>query len=347
MSDNYVSIRQIADASGVSPITVSRVLRNKPNVSGKTRDRVWTAANALGYRPDPSLSKIMTQLQERRRKHVRETIAVVREFQADGNLPSPTYQYVPSEAITERAERYGYKVDELWLGKDGLTPDRLNKILRARGIRGVIVSPQTAAMPVAKLDYSNLAAATFGYGLREPSLHRSAGNMTLAIHLATSELEKRGYRRIGLAISQWADDRAESAFSATMLYYQLGIPQENRLPLFVFPGNDIASGQSEFLKWVKRNKPDALITFDHLVPGWLRDDGLRIPDDIGLAVHDWTSKMKGMAGIDHRRSHVAAAAVDLVVTQLMQNEVGLPEAPRQILIPPVWRDGESVRDTAV
>ncbi len=53
--------------------------------------------------------------------------------------------------------------------------------------------------------------------------------------------------------------------------------------------------------------------------------------------------MTGFAGINHRREHVAAAAVDLVVAQLLQNEFGVPEAPRQILIPPVWVDGPSVR----
>lgn len=342
MSEKHVSIRRIAEASNVSPITVSRVLRNRPNVSEKTKKRVWEVANSLGYKPDPGLSKIMTQLQERRRKHIRETIAVIRETQTDGKLPSPTYQYVPSENIKERAERYGYKVDELWLGKDGLTPGRLNNILRARGIRGVIVSPQTAEMPVAKLDYSELAAATFGYGLRDPSLHRSAGNMTLAVQLATSELTKRGYRRIGLAISQWVDDRAESAYSATMLFYQLQIPEKDRIPLFLFPTNDLVSGKSAFLEWFKNYKPDALISFDQWVPDWLKEAGYNIPEDVGLVVHDWTAKMKGLAGIDHRRNHVAAAAVDLVVTQLMQNEVGLPEAPRQILIPPVWRNGKSV-----
>lgn len=343
MGKHYVSVRQIAQAAKVAPITVSRVLRNQPNVSEKTSEHVWKIAKELGYNPDPGLSRIMTQLQERRRKHIRETIAVIREQLPEGNLPSPIYQYVPSESIKERAERYGYKVDEIWLGQNGLTPGRLDTILEARGIRGVIVSPQTAEMPVAKLNYSRLAAATFGYGLREPSLHRSAGNMTLAMHLATSELAKRGYKRIGLAITQWVDDRAESAYSATMLFYQLQIPEKDRIPLFLFPSNDLARGKSAFLKWFKRYKPDALVSFDQWVPDWLKEAGCRIPEDVGFVVHDWTSKMTGMAGIDHRRNHVAAAAVDLVVAQLMQNEIGLPEAPRQILIPPKWRENASVR----
>jgi len=338
----HVTLREIAARAGVSAMTVSRALRNEPRVSAATRARILALAAELGYRPDPELSRLMARLQERRRKEVRETIAVVREAETGTDLPEPTYQYVPSEGIRQRAERYGYAVEEFWLGVDGMTPSRLDRILSARGIRGVIVSPQSAAMPVRELDYSRLAAATFGYGLRSPSLHRSAGNMTLAIHLATTELERRGYRRIGLALSQWVEVRAESAYTAAMLYYQHGLEPERRVPPFLFPGNDLVSGKERFLAWLDEHSPDALVSFDQWVPGWLAESGRRVPGDVGLVVHDWTPKMAEFAGIDHRRGHVAAAAVDLVVAQLIQNECGVPEAPRQILIPPVWQDGPSV-----
>jgi len=340
---SHVTLRAIAARAGVSAMTVSRALRNEPRVSERTRARVLALAADLGYRPDPELSRLMTRLQERKRKALRETIAVVREAETGTDLPGPTYQYVPSESIRQRAERYGYAVEEFWLGVDGMTPSRLDEVLRARGIRGVIASPQSASMPVRELDYSRLAAATFGYGLRSPSLHRSAGNMTLAIHLATSELERRGYRRIGLALSQWVEVRAENAYTAAMLFYQQGLEPDRRVPPFLFPGDDLVSGRERFLAWLDAHRPDALVSFDQWVPGWLAESGHRLAGDIGLVVHDWTPKMTAFAGIDHRRGHVAAAAVDLVVAQLLQNECGVPDAPRQILIPPVWEDGPSVR----
>jgi LacI family transcriptional regulator len=92
-----------------------------------------------------------------------------------------------------------------------------------------------------------------------------------------------------------------------------------------------------------QHRPDALITFDMQIPDWLQQLGLRVPNDVGFVVHDWTVKMPGMAGIDHRRDHVAAAAVDLVATQLTHHERGVPEVPRQILIPPAWVEGPSIR----
>jgi len=342
MSVSHVSLQRIAERAGVSAMTVSRALRNEPRVAKATRERILSIATELGYRPDPQLSRIMTQLQDRRRTRERETIAVIREAETGSDLPGPTYQYVPIDAIRKRAERYGYLVEEFWLGVEGMTPDRMDGILDARGIRGVIASPQSSGMPVRDLDYDRLAAATFGYGLQTPSLHRAAGNMTLAIRIATTELERRGYERIGLALSQWVEARAENAYTATLLHYQTGIPVERRIPPFLFPGNDLDSGRDAFLEWIAKDQPDSLISFDRKVPEWLAEAGLGIPEDMGLVVHDWTERMTGFAGVNHRREHVASAAVDLVVAQLLQNECGIPEAPRQILIPPVWETGPSV-----
>jgi LacI family transcriptional regulator len=52
--------------------------------------------------------------------------------------------------------------------------------------------------------------------------------------------------------------------------------------------------------------------------------------------------MKAYAGIDHRRDQIAGAAVDLIATQLLHHEFGIPAVPRQILISPEWVDGASV-----
>ena len=94
---------------------------------------------------------------------------------------------------------------------------------------------------------------------------------------------------------------------------------------------------------MREHRPDALITFDTHVPGWLRRLGLRVPQDVGFVVHDWTPAMRDFAGIYQRRDHLAAAAVDLVVTQLSQHEHGVPDVARQIMIPPQWVEGPSVR----
>lgn len=338
-----VSLQDIARGTGVSAMTVSRVLRNSPHVSSATRDAVLEVVQQLNYRPDAHLTRMMHLVRGRKASKVRAVIAVVRESLPQDELHDPAYQYVSIKDIQQRAGQHGYHAEEFWLGRDGMTPGRLAGILQARGIEGVIISPQSSQMLCEQFDYTKFSAATFGYGLREPSLHRSAGNMTLGIHRATEELMSRGYRRIGLAITQWVDKRAESAYSGAMLHYQEGVPKRSRVPLLLFPNNDLRKCGEIFCGWMEAHRPDAIISFDTHVPGWLKKMGLQVPADVGLVVHDWTEAMVGMAGIHQRREHVASAAVDLVATQLLHHERGVPEVPRQILIPPAWIDGPSIR----
>jgi LacI family transcriptional regulator len=325
-------------------MTVSRVLNNSPHVSPATRRRVQKAADKVGYQPDPKIAQLMARVREHRRRRVESVIAVVRDDIPEDELHDPAYQYVSTHDIRRRAERHGYRAEEFFLGRGGITAKRLGQILATRGIEGLIVSPQSSQNIGTQLDYARFAAATFGYGLQQPALHRASTNMTRGILHACAMLAARGYRRIGLAITQWVDARSDHTYSGAMLNFQQGLPAAQRVPLLLFPENNLAREAGIFCAWVKRHRPDVIISFDAYVPDWLnRRLGRRIPDDIGLVVHDWAHRMTGFAGIHHRRSHVAAAAVDLVATQLMQNERGIPEVPRQILIPPAWIDGPSVR----
>jgi LacI family transcriptional regulator len=338
------SLHQVAAAARVSPMTVSRVFRNSPHVAKATRDKVLRAAKSVGYQPDPLVSRLMEIVRGAKRKQLRAVIGVVRDDIIEDDLHDPAYQYVSTDDIRQRAQRHGYLAEEFFLGRNGLTPARLNSILRARNVEGVIVSPQSSHEIGSQLDYSSFAAATFGYGLQTPALHRASTNMTQGILHATESLGRRGYRRIGIAITHWIDARADHTYSGALLHYQQRIPGRDRVPLLFFPQNNLSHGADAFCAWVKKHQPDAIISFHTYVPEWLAGFmGLRIPEDVGLVVHDWTERMQGFAGIHHRRSYVAAAAVDLVATQLMQNERGIPEVPKQILVPPAWIEGPSIR----
>ncbi len=324
-------------------MTVSRVLRGAPKVAPMTRERVLEAADALGYEPDPHLARLMQTVRSRKKIGLRAVIAVIREHVPEDGLLGPSYQYVPVEDIRRRAHGHGYAVEEFFLGKDGLTPKRLQQVLHARGIEAVIVSPQSMQLPCSELDYSPFAAVTFGNAMQQPALHMCAGNMTLGIQNAAEQLSARGYRRIGVAVTQWIVNRSQFGYTGGLFHWQLGLPPEDRVPLLLFPENDISRGYDAFHQWMSDHRPDALITFDTHVPGWLKQLGLRVPEDIGFVAHDWTPKMSGLAGIYQRRDHLAAAAVDILVSQLSQHEHGVPEVPRQIMTPPQWVDGPSVR----
>ena len=343
MSDPTVSLQSIAQKVGVSPMTVSRVMRNLPGASEATRQIILETAKALDYQPDPELARAMKLVRTKKKKSSQAILAVIREFLPDDELQRGCCHFVPLEYIQRSAESYGYVTEEFWLGRDGLTPQRLSDILHARGIEGIIVSPQSVSMPCKELDYSRFASVALGYTMKQPSLHRSTTNLVPGLQAVMAQLQSRGYKRIGVAISQWLDDRTQNVYSSGMLHFQYSQSKGQSAPLLLFPHNDFKRDEEVFYAWMKEHQPDVLITFEKHIPTWLKKMGLSIPEDIGLVVHDWTPSMKGWAGIDHRREYLAHGAVDLVAMQLMRNERGIPPVPRQISIPPAWVEGPSIR----
>lgn len=325
-------------------MTVSRALRNHPSVAPTTKRRITAAAGKLGYSPDPYMARLMARVRSHRHHRAEAVIAVLRDFHQGDDLLDSAYHYAPLDDITRHAARYGYRAEEFRLDRSKMSPHRLRQILEARGIEGVIVSPQSSQSIGREMDYTGLAAVTLGYGLPNPGLHRASTNMTRGILRATQELAARGYRRIGLAVSEWIDHRSDHTYTGAMLNYQRQARPRDRVPLLLFPKNNIAEDRKYFCSWFRRHRPDVIISFDTYVPDWLTQD-LRqhIPNDCGLVVHDWIERCSHFAGIDHRRADVIGAAMDLLATQLLNNERGVPAVARQVLIEPAWIDGPSIR----
>lgn len=341
---NPSSLQAVAKAARVSTMTVSRVLHDSTQVAPATRRAVQQALRLLGYKPDPHIARLMARVRSYRHRNPGAVIGVVRDEVLKDDLHDPAYQYVSLDDIRRRATRHGYLAEEFVLGGRGFTPTRMNSILRARGVEGLIISPQSSRSISSQLDYAPFAAVTFGYGLATPALHRASTNMTQGIMDAADQLRRRGYRRISIAITPWIDARANHTYSGAMLHWQQQIPPRDRVPPLVFPENNPATGEAAFCAWVKKYRPDGIISFHIYVPDWLTKSlGRHLPDDVGLVAHDWTDQMQGLAGIYHRRPFVAAAGVDLIATQLMQNERGIPEVPHQVLVPPAWIEGPSIR----
>ena len=56
-----LTLRDVSEASGVSEMTVSRVLRNRGDVSAATREKVLNATKTLGYVPNKIAGALASQ----------------------------------------------------------------------------------------------------------------------------------------------------------------------------------------------------------------------------------------------------------------------------------------------
>lgn len=132
-----VTLQDIAREAGVSAMTVSRVLRNQDAVRESTRERVQVAVKRLGYRPNPLVSALMTQVRRGQREDRGLQLALVHCLPAEMELAANMETF--REVAREQAASLGYGLTEFYLRDVGMNMRRQLEIVRARGIRGVIL----------------------------------------------------------------------------------------------------------------------------------------------------------------------------------------------------------------
>ena len=128
------------------------------------------------------------------------------------------------------------------------------------------------------------------------------------------------------------------------VYVRDGRPAKNRLPVLFLPDTtDESARVVAFAEWVPRYQPDAVICCDEHVLGWTHRLGIAVPGRLGLVHLNRHPYLKQWAGIDQREDQIGAAAVDLVIEQLVRGETGIPPSQKEVLIKGKWVDGATLR----
>jgi LacI family transcriptional regulator len=337
------NMQQIADAAGVSRMAVSLALRNSPKISPRTTERIRKIAEELGYRPNPMVAALMTQLRHGREVKRPSTIAYLTAYPTEDGWRRPGPFIAFREGARKRAEQLGYTLEDWWLKRPGLTEQRFCEILDTRNIHGLIIAPLPPGGGELDLNWSQFAAATIGYSMTAPDLHRASNHQYGTINLALEKLVAMGYRRIGLALSAETDERVKHHWSAGMLVHQQLMARADRVPPLLTRG---PFGRS-FAEWLSTYRPEVVVSQEWQVMRILDGLGLKVPEDIGfvhLALGD--REQQQWAGMDQNSELVGAAAVDLVDAQLRRNERGVPTVAKTVLVPGFWVPGPTVREVS-
>jgi LacI family transcriptional regulator len=335
-----VTMQKIADEAGVSRMAVSLALRNSPKISAATKDRIREIAVQLGYRPNPLVSALMTQLRDIRRVPRPTTLAYVTAFStADGwRRPGPFVDFY--NGAKARAEALGYTLEEWWAAQSGFTERRFSEVLYNRNIHGLIIAPLPAGGGRLNLEWSRFACATIAFSLASPLIHRASNDQYLSIAMAIEELKKLGYKRIGLSITEEEDVRVQRKWSAGFLVYQQSLEDKERIPPLLTAGSFMPA----FSRWYQEYQPDAILSQEARVPEYLNQLGASVPNDVGFAHLALTEADTAFAGINQNSQLVGANALDIVDAQLRRNERGVPAAPQTVLVLGRWIPGPTVMD---
>jgi LacI family transcriptional regulator len=334
----------IAEKAGVSKNTVSLALRHDPQIPPETRKRIAKIAKTLGYTKNPVVAQLMTELRKAHPAGYRRTLALLnanqdaRAFKSHPTVPA----YVAG--CRRRAEFHGYKLDEFWLHDPELNGDRLDRILKARGIRGALV---VGLMKENQLPerfgstWQNHACVVTGVRTRNPTLPFCCVDHHALVLQALERARALGYERPALVVDERIDRLVDGRFSSGMWFGQQALPAKDRVSGF-YAVEEARKNPELFSKWLTKARPDVIFTLYHVVKTWVEALGMKVPADVGLIQLEHREDCKEWAGMDQHNDQTGEGAVDMLVGMVHNNEIGLPAFPRATLISGTWVEGETV-----
>ena len=339
-----VTLRDIAARIGVSHVTVSLALKDHPDISVARRKEIQVLAKEMGYRPDPALASLMVYRKNRKNIEISSSIAWVNHWANPRDLRKHQEFDAYWRGASEAAERFGYHLDEL-LWPEDCSPERFEKILLTRNIRGILIPPHPKQPDWNRMHWENFSVIRFGLSVRSPDSHVVTADQMRMVVLAMEQIRNHGYERIGFTISIDFDKAIGGGYSA-------GIHGAEELPCVkvrippLMTSREVTAKNPEkafknFEAWYRKHKPDAILTAEAWAIDYIRRMKLSVPGDIAMAGTCMTD-LPLTAGINQNSMEIGRAAVESLVALINNNDRGRPSAPRRILVEGFWQDGDSL-----
>jgi LacI family transcriptional regulator len=326
-----VRLKEIATAAGVSVMTVSKALRDKPDLSVATKERIRRLAATMGYVPDLSAQQL--------RSGTTRLLGLV--ISASTNPVNARIMM----AIEERAHELGY---DLILAHSLNRPEREEAVLHrlmARRVDGLLIAPVYRLEPTAPV-YEELRRnkvptvilgqqAAFCRGLPAVETDDAGASET-----ATRHLIELGHRRIaffaGPMVAPWAQQRLDGYRRA---HRELGVPLDDKL---IFnAGATHEEGAAAALQFIQESPgATAVQCVNDLVAigaaDALLNQGVRIPGDLSVAGFGniLTSEFfrVPLTTVRQPKLRLGAVAMDLMVKLLHGEKVSSHLLPAELVI---------------
>lgn len=339
-----VTLKDVALEAGVHVSTAWRALSNETYVSDGKRKLIREVADRLGYSPDPMLSALSSYRRSQRPPAYRSTLAWINNFPVRKDCTDAPHMKAYFDGAKAYAESKGFKLEEFWLQEKGMTPKRARDVLLARNIRSLLFAPQPMANTHLSIDLSAFACVSLGYSLSEPHLHVTVNDQHSATLLCLKRLAQLGHRRIGMATISDTLKRTRHHFESPYLIFQNAIPPAKRVPLFTIDNEGERAShepwRERFLQWRATHQPTAIIcTFSQPLT-WLREAGMRVPEDVSLATLS-CMQQPGWSGIDQQEHIIGARAVELLISIFQAGERGVPDTALRLLVEGRWHEGST------
>lgn len=332
-----LTLRDVSDASGVSEMTVSRVLRKRGDVSDATRARVLAAAKELGYVPNQIAGSLASQRVN--------LVAVI--------IPSLSNLVFP-EVLTGINETLDDTPLQPVVGVTNYLPEKEERVLYEMlswRPSGVIIAGlehsdasrdmlEAAGIPVVEIMDVDGRPVDAMVGIS----HRRAGR-----EMANAIL-KEGYEQIGfLGTKMPLDHRARKRFEGfTEGLAKSGIEIADRA--FYSGGSALVKGREMTQEMLERSPDLDFLYFSNDMIGaggllYLLEQGVDIPGQIGLAGFNGVELLQGLprklATMDACRREIGQAAAKIILNESLKAPD--PDQPTRITMTPKLSFGDTLR----
>lgn len=334
------TLRTLAKSLGLSRTTISDALRGSPRVNPKTVERVRAAAEAAGYQRNPLTGAVMSLLRRSNGQHFRGVLAALEIVDDPRAAYVERYNNAVLKGATDRAQQLGFNIEHFDVSRDDLRLPRIDSILHARGIQGIVVLPCSGFPDLSSLSWSRLTAVYTDYSIDRPALHCVCSDHYRSMVNAMQILHERGYRRPGLVIDSILEERLQYRWEGAFLAVQnVHTEPADRVTPLRFKN----LGREEFAQWFKKHEPDVVISHVADVVNWMKSCGAKVPKSHGFLCLNSLRATVPCAALDQQPNELGARAAELVIGHVMHNEYGPPTQPSLSSIPARWVEGPTVR----
>ena len=331
-----LTLRDVSEASGVSEMTVSRVLRNRGDVSDATRQRVLEAAKRLGYVPNKIAGALASQRVN--------LVAVI--------IPSMSNMVFP-EVMTGISQVLEETDLQPVVGLTDYLPEKEEKVLYE------MLSWRPSGVIIAGLEHSDASRAMLrASGIPVVEImdvdgtpvdsvvgisHRRAGQQM------AQEIIRAGYKRIGFVGTKMPlDHRARKRFEGfTEALAKAGIEMADQE---VYSGGSALVKGRELTEALLTRTPDLDFIYysnDMIGAGGLMHligQGVDIPGQIGLAGFNGLNLLKGLprelATMDACRQDIGRRAAQIIAARV---DDPTNSAPVRVALEPTITEGDTLR----
>ena len=320
-STGRVTLQDVAEATGYTPNTVSRALKNKSDISVQTREYIQKTAREMGY----VRNYIASSLRSGRTK----TIALIA-----GSMVNPFYA-VLGDLIQQEAVRLGYSLMILCTRDDAEMEYNMVEMALSRQVDGILLIPLAAGAPALDL----LRESRVPYVLLNRYADNERDDCILCDeeqggYLAAKHLIDSGHRKLAMlsysSVVYSTRTRLEGFRRACR---EAGIPEEDA-------AFAVMRGKEEIIAQLKRWHAQGFTGLFSFCDdeAWstmtlIERAGMRIPDDFAIVGFDnilgYLDFPRPICSIDTSFREEAALSIDMIRKRI--HEPDLP--PQQITLP--------------